>query len=477
MHPHVLRTIMDHIREDRDIIYFGLIATCLAFSGLVQKNIQSVEAKKWSGTCLGLFLIFVVMGNHVWHFILATIVGSFLSVYTDKRRCHIIVFGYMITYLTVLRLWIMSEDRNLYVHIALMTMLLTCKLAGVAFEISNYEKRNDSDYREPYPEEDVDEISPTFSDILHYAFSYFGMLVGPYVRYRTYDDFLKLPFAQCSNSIEFLKTKLPYMPIYFTFYVIFEIIWPLEYVMTEEFGLRSFSYKFTYAVLQFQRFKLWMYIGLTMSECICGAAGFGAYPVQAKSESTHGPTKSYKDLKKISCKEATKMTYDFKAISNIDVYRVQTNPWLSVYNRSWNKSIQYFMAMYIFRSLPRNTFMKPLRPFITIMVCAFWHGIELGYQIGMAFLPLYTPTERRFILICENLSPRNSNLLKAVMYVTHLYIGGFGIMSFLLLDVSRIYVYYSSLLFLPFGILGCIHILGLLLVSNLKLTSNNNHVR
>lgn len=85
MNPHVLRTIIDHIRGDRDIIYFGLIATCLAFSGLVQKKIQSVEVKKWSGTCLGLFLIFVVMGSHVWHFILATIVGAFLSVYTDKR--------------------------------------------------------------------------------------------------------------------------------------------------------------------------------------------------------------------------------------------------------------------------------------------------------------------------------------------------------------------------------------------------------
>lgn len=72
----------------------------------------------------------------------------------------------------------MSEDRNLYVHIALMTMLLTCKLAGVAFDIYNYEKRNDSDYRKPYPDEDIDEISPTFQDILHYAFSYFGLLVG-----------------------------------------------------------------------------------------------------------------------------------------------------------------------------------------------------------------------------------------------------------------------------------------------------------
>lgn len=56
-----------------------------------------------------------------------------------------------------------------------MLMMITCKLSGVAFEINNSYKRNDKDLKNSYNE---DKIDPEFFDILHYTFSYFGMLVG-----------------------------------------------------------------------------------------------------------------------------------------------------------------------------------------------------------------------------------------------------------------------------------------------------------
>ncbi|XP_077292929.1 membrane-bound acylglycerophosphatidylinositol O-acyltransferase frj-like [Arctopsyche grandis] len=460
--------IIDHIFGHRDIIYLGLIIICLVFGGLVQKRIQSVELKKWTGTCMGLFLIFFIMGGHACHLILAMIFGAFLTLYTDKRRCHIVVFGFMMIYLTLFRLWIMYEDRNFYVHINFMMMLVTCKLAGVAFEISNYQKRNDINYRKPYPDEDVDEISPTFSDILHYTFSYIGMIVGPYIRYRTFDDFIKLPFARCSNSWDFIKKRLPHVLIHFMLYCVFNMTWPRMYIFTEEFSQRSFFYKFTYSVIQFNRFKLWIVFGLTMSECICAAAGFGAYPVTAKCVSTHGPTENYKDLKKISYEEALDLEYDFKAISCIDIYAIQTTPWYTKFIRVWNKSIQYFMAMYIYRSLPRTSHFKLFWPIITIAVCAHWHGIELGYQIGLIFIVIHSLAERRFMLVNDNLSPRNSKIFTIIMYIVNTYFVGFFFMSILLLDPSKIYVYYSSVQFLPFAFFAFFHIVGFILVSNLK---------
>lgn len=59
-----------------------------------------------------------------------------------------------------------------------MLMIITCKLAGVAFEVNNSYKCNDHDHKKPYDEENEDKIDPGFFDVLHYTFSYFGMLVG-----------------------------------------------------------------------------------------------------------------------------------------------------------------------------------------------------------------------------------------------------------------------------------------------------------
>lgn len=39
-----------------------------------------------------------------------------------------------------------------------------------------------------------------------------------------------------------------------------------------------------------------IYIGVTLSECVCTMAGFGAYPLEADSASGGGPKKEYLSL-------------------------------------------------------------------------------------------------------------------------------------------------------------------------------------
>lgn len=145
--------------------------------------------------------------------------------------------------------------------------------------------------------------------------------LGPYVRYRTYDDFIKLPFSYYSN-FEYVKSKILYVPVYLIFFIIFESTWPIEvciyirniykkiftemcsnnfqYVLSDEFRTRNFYYKFLYGTLQYQKFRFWMYTGLLMAECICAGAGFGAYPVQSENTATYGPKKNYNALKQMS---------------------------------------------------------------------------------------------------------------------------------------------------------------------------------
>ena len=58
-----------------------------------------------------------------------------------------------------------------------------------------------------------------------------------------------------------------------------------------------------------------------------------------------------------------------------------------------------------------------------------------------------------------------SNLIKILMYVYQYHIVGYIVMSFFLLEPSKIYTYYSSLAFSPHIFMIFVHILGLVLLS------------
>lgn len=66
-----------------------------------------------------------------------------------------------------------------------------------------------------------------------------------------------------------------------------------QYALTEEFASRSFLYRFCYIYPTFVTFRMRMYIGMVMSECVCQMAGLGAYPTRCEPVSGLGP-KDYK---------------------------------------------------------------------------------------------------------------------------------------------------------------------------------------
>lgn len=70
--------------------------------------------------------------------------------------------------------------------------------------------------------------------------------------------------------------------------IIFEY---LQYSRTDEFYERSFLYRYWYVTPTFAWFRMRIYIGLTLSECVCTMAGLGAYPKAFLSKSGNGPTK------------------------------------------------------------------------------------------------------------------------------------------------------------------------------------------
>lgn len=70
--------------------------------------------------------------------------------------------------------------------------------------------------------------------------------------------------------------------------------------MSDEFyNDRSWLYRFWYVWPIFFMFRMRIYIGLVLSECVCTMAGFGAYPVVSEPKPGLGPSKNFQMMKEL----------------------------------------------------------------------------------------------------------------------------------------------------------------------------------
>lgn len=71
----------------------------------------------------------------------------------------------------------------------------------------------------------------------------------------------------------------------------------LQYAFTEEFyNERSWLYRYWYIWPNFFIFRMRIYTGLTLSECVCTLAGFGAFPTVVEAKVGSGPSKNFEKL-------------------------------------------------------------------------------------------------------------------------------------------------------------------------------------
>ncbi|KMQ84417.1 lysophospholipid acyltransferase 7-like protein, partial [Lasius niger] len=70
------------------------------------------------------------------------------------------------------------------------------------------------------------------------------------------------------------------------------------YTQTVEFEELGFLYKFFYIYPTFACFRLRMFIGMGLAECVCQMSGLGAYPVCCQPVPGLGP-RDYKTVEKL----------------------------------------------------------------------------------------------------------------------------------------------------------------------------------
>ncbi|EFN78811.1 lysophospholipid acyltransferase 7 [Harpegnathos saltator] len=366
-----------------DVVYVSLLLISIAI-GPLYRAVQEPHVKQWFATLFGIALVICVSGWSVLHPLITVLVNAIIITSLSWKKCHLVSLFFSFFYLLVIfRLGDYFGLPSPPTHTNLVVMILTLKLPGLAFEINNAATASNDDIQ-GINSEALKSIS--FMDVIHYSFGYMGVLTGPYYRYRTYWDSLHRPFSKHVDPWPLTYYKLKQIATYITIFLTVNHLFPSDYTQTLEFEEHCFIYRFFYMYPAFAGFRLRMFIGMALAECVCQMSGLGAYPVCCQPVPGLGP-RDYKVIEKLSMDdEKMKDTeQDFETVHNMNVWEVETSPLVKQTMKMWNTCIQYWMAICIYKRFPH----KGLRTMVTLTLSALWHGYAAGYYFCICQVPLY----------------------------------------------------------------------------------------
>ncbi|XP_046608573.1 lysophospholipid acyltransferase 7 [Neodiprion virginianus] len=442
-----------------DIVYVLLLLFCIGF-GHFYREIKDPLAKQWTGTGVGFAVAFLATGSQIIHPIFVTLVNAVIVTRLSWKQCHIVSFAFTFFYL--LGFFRLADWYGLSLPSGpgnMIQMMLTLKLVGLAFEI-NSAATAPADDPSGAKSPAFDKVG--FIDVFHYGFNYAGLLTGPYYRYRTYWDSIYRPFAQIADHWGVTLGKLKEIAVYSTIYLLLGYYYPSEYFLADEFMKRSFWYRIWYIYPSFLVFKMRIYAGMALSECVCTMAGVGAYPTSCTTISGLGP-KNYQAFENLS-KNPEKIKaedIDFETIHNINTWGVESCTNVRVAMKMWNTCTQYWMAAYVYKRFPH----KVLRVPVTFLISALWHGYYAGYYICICSVVFYLPMDDIYVKFYKQ-SEENSLAKKGwgfMGWFMKTFCMSYLAASFQVLKLRDALNYYGSVYYVGQVLVAVLYVIGRIL--------------
>ncbi|KAH8298330.1 hypothetical protein KR018_005367 [Drosophila ironensis] len=456
-----------------DVIYVICLLGCIG-AGSYVKKLTDEGQRKLVSTALGVIVVVIVSGLHSLHCFASLALGTASVLLVHPSKCHLTTFVVMFGYLVFFRLF----DFYLGIpgHTNMIQMILTLKVSGIAFEktaawkrIKAREEQDKNQERDVNAESlvevtDYDQELQTLSaaEIVHYSFNYIGVLTGPYYRYRTYRDYFDMPFKTHAPSIEATLEKLKYAVFYCVLYLTFNYLWPLDYALSDEFfNDRSFVYRLLYVWPTFFTFRARIYTGLTLSECVCTMAGFGAYPDESDPNNGEGPRKRYQHLKR----DAEKHSYNFTTIVNTRVLDVERCWTFREGMKHWNVCVQYWLAVNVYKLFPS----KKYRTGATLLCSAYWHGFRPGHYFCIMGAPFYVFLEDMWHkLVRKDATGTRRSVIDVLFWFFKWFAFSYLGEAFLLSSFGKIWRFYGSVYHIGYISWAAMIVLGLYLTSQKK---------
>jgi len=431
-----------------DIVYLLLLLGSIGF-GSVYQTIEDKEKKKNIGSLVGLVIILIVSDFHIAHSFITFFVNAAIILFFDKRKCHIASFTFSFLYLFFFRTTVYFGIPYPPNHTNLIQMVMVLKLVGLAFDVNRSylaHKANSTDKTEEHRLEEKSEIiNPTFTDIFHYTFNYIGILTGPFIRYRTFRDYFELPYSKYADWKKITIDKIKFVPVYAILFLIASHYWPLSYAKSDEFyNDRSILYRFWYIWPNFFIFRMRIYIGMILSECVCTVANFGAYPIFTNPKAGQGPSTNYKQQEDTLKNDKLLQTveYSFETIHNINPFGCEFCPTFRESMKHWNMCVQYWLAINIYKRFPS----KKYRTFVTMLVSAFWHGICTGHYVCLLGVPFVLPVEAVIVkLMLKGKTGTTLKMMEYLMVIVKMFFFSYLSIAFHLLTLGWVWHYYQSI--------------------------------
>eukprot|EP00088_Acartia_fossae_P047946 TRINITY_DN5212_c0_g1_i4.p1 TRINITY_DN5212_c0_g1~~TRINITY_DN5212_c0_g1_i4.p1 ORF type:complete len:476 (-),score=55.71 TRINITY_DN5212_c0_g1_i4:184-1611(-) len=447
-----------------DILYIGVLIGSMLAGNLVRKVPLTLEnsqlnPRKWASTFLGILFAYIVSGNHIAHIFLLILINALLYKFSPPKKCQTLSFVASFAYLFVFRL----SDR-LYLpippaHTNAIIMILTLKLVGLAFEIQDSLDSATGKYA----------LNPSILDVFHYGLCHAGLVTGPYYKFKTWAGMYSDPWNPAVTGknegaiFSALHMRAKNVPYYVVAFLLSGYLFPMSVVSTEEWQANSsFIWKVFYMMPIFFNFRMRMYAGFCLSECVCIAAGLGAYPTVAKPKPGQGPSEPEKleNLTELELKNV-----NFECVHNIDEWGADFVPTMREALKCWNMTVQHWLVVVVYKRFP----IKSLRTAAVMLMSSVWHGVYSGYYLSLGSVPLCLIVEDLWVRkIRARLSDAGKQRFDWVSWFVRMrwfdYLG----MAFLLLRVDSTMKYWWDVCFIGHLSLPILYAIGYVLVMAIK---------
>jgi len=415
-----------------DIIYVLLLICSILFGKVIVKIRrgngfrQADDLLKYLSSTAGFIVVLLVSGRHIIHPIFSVILQICLLRFVPSNRVHWVSFFAGFAHLFHFRLcWNFPIIPSLGCppsHTNAIQMIMTLKMMGLAFEVHDSIGRKKTLAKEDDKssnlqlESDLRSIeNPSAKDIFHYAFCHAGILTGPYYSFRTWTDMYGQRWSRWANCDKALVERGYILPVYVILFILSGRFFPLDIVKDDTFYEESsILWRIFYMTPVFFNFRMRLYSGFVLSECTCISAGLGVYPEASEPKPGMGPTKlevlkewvdKSQDDDNEPIGEAKALGLNFETIHNIDEYATETVSTMREALKTWNMTVQYWLASNVYRRLPGVS--RGLRSVAVMIVSSAWHGVYSGYYLSLGSVP--------FVLVVEDLYERllRKRLLKS----------------------------------------------------------------
>lgn len=238
-----------------------------------------------------------------------------------------------------------------------------------------------------------------------------------------------------------------------------QYFFPIEYAISEEIKAAPFWHRVLYMTPIFFNFRMRIYTGFILGECVCIMAGLGIYPECSKPEAGAGPTdiKALYDFNSSPDKWST-AKYSYETVHNIQEYGSEFKPLIRDGIRSWNKTVQFWLAIFIYKQLP---FSKNIRMLVTMLISSFWHGVNPGYYLCLMSAPLFLMAE---VQMEKGFRKGTPFILRIIFdwlwWVFKMQAFAYMGMAFILLQIDKTFYYWKSIYFVGHLLVIALYFIG-----------------